>query len=403
MFYFNEQTESKGASVDRHVEPMEVEQSAQGKGDASLSPTSPDFKRDNTSDASETPAGPPPESTVMVGSETDSIPSSVGLQDDTMEVEQSDHSKGDTKSDDSGTMEKKYPCPPPKRTDAGKMQVSARERLQIYFHAILSMDFNLDQNEDRLFVWAGEETGSWESNAVELTVTKELGVHGFLVEGILVTDQAASIPYQYIVYSSKKATYEYEYIDSTHRAGRRSLSVNTKLLDEEAAWHQYDDIICASPSKDVSKRIIQGREIAGKMMLQTIFELLHSWNDIQLNCFMKRLIQFEQSYRKPSLYAGINKNMKKQLNKDVQKLLKQFILESVLPQLLKKGEGRSPTIQDQMKAAVIVLYVCKHYEIPLERAEVAGLCFALCLPNMPKDEFLQYWTDFTQPVVLLKK
>ena len=60
-FYFNEQTESKGASVDRHVEPMEVEQSAHGKEDASLSPTSPDFKRDNTSDASETAAGPTPE------------------------------------------------------------------------------------------------------------------------------------------------------------------------------------------------------------------------------------------------------------------------------------------------------------------------------------------------------
>ena len=50
--------------------------------------------------------------------------------------------------------------------------MSAKERLKIYFHAILSMDFNLDQNEDRLFIWAGEETGSWESNAVELTVTK---------------------------------------------------------------------------------------------------------------------------------------------------------------------------------------------------------------------------------------
>lgn len=50
--------------------------------------------------------------------------------------------------------------------------MSAKERLKIYFHAILSKDFNLDPNEDRLFVWAGEETGSWESNAVELTVTK---------------------------------------------------------------------------------------------------------------------------------------------------------------------------------------------------------------------------------------
>lgn len=62
---------------------------------------------------------------------------------------------------------------------------------------------------------------------------RELGVHGFLVEGILVTDQAVSIPYQYLVYSSKKATYEYEYIDFTHPTRRRSLCVKTNLLDDE--------------------------------------------------------------------------------------------------------------------------------------------------------------------------
>ncbi|CAB1319090.1 unnamed protein product [Coregonus sp. 'balchen'] len=387
---------SVGASVDQQVEPMEVEQSAHGKGDSSFSPTSPDFKRDNTNDASETLDGPLPKRYPKTFLLTGSIRSSVGPREDAMEVEQSVHRKGEVKSDASGTTDEKYPCPPPKRAATGQPQVWAKERLKIYFHAIISKDFDLDQNEDRLFVWAGEETGSWESNAVELSVTKDLGEHGFLVEGILVTDKSVSIPYQYLVYSSKKAKYKYEYIDSTHPTRRRCLSVKS---NEEGAWHQYDDIICASPTKDVSKRIIQGREIAGKIMLQTIFELLHSWNDIQLNSFMKQLIQFDQIYRKPSLYEGTNKNMRK---KEKKNLLKRFMLESVVPQLLKKGDGKSPIIQDHMRAAVIVLYVCKHYDIQLEKAEIAGLCFALCLPNLPKDEFLHYWTEFTQPVLLLR-
>lgn len=52
FIYFTEQPETIGSSVDPpEVEPMEIEQATDGKGDASFSPTSPDFKmepKDNT-------------------------------------------------------------------------------------------------------------------------------------------------------------------------------------------------------------------------------------------------------------------------------------------------------------------------------------------------------------------
>lgn len=58
------------------------------------------------------------------------------------------------------------------RITTGKKQVSARERLTIYFHAVLSKDFKLDPNEDRVFIRAGDHIGTWDTNAVELSVSR---------------------------------------------------------------------------------------------------------------------------------------------------------------------------------------------------------------------------------------
>lgn len=79
-------------------------------------------------------------------------------------------------------------------------------------------------------------------------------------------------------------------------------------------WHQYDDIICAEPSKNMLDRIkeklwpeqrknlIQGREIAGNIMLGTIFDLLTSWTDVNLRSFLIQLNQFYQVYAEPFVY-----------------------------------------------------------------------------------------------------
>lgn len=50
--------------------------------------------------------------------------------------------------------------------------IAARDRLTIYFHAVLSKDFKFDPEEDRVFVRAGFRIGTWEDNAVELFVTR---------------------------------------------------------------------------------------------------------------------------------------------------------------------------------------------------------------------------------------
>lgn len=48
--------------------------------------------------------------------------------------------------------------------------------------------------------------------------------------------------------------------------------------------------------------MIEGREIAGRVMLKTIFDFLTSWTDINLRNFITQLKQFHQVYGNPFVY-----------------------------------------------------------------------------------------------------
>lgn len=80
------------------------------------------------------------------------------------------------------------------------------------------------------------------------------------------------------------------------------------------------------------------------------------------------------------------------------------MLTRVIPQLLTDpSEGRMHYIQDRIKAAVIMLQVYRKFQIRLENGELARLCTMLCLPHLGKEDFLQYWTQFSQEVGCVKK
>lgn len=84
-------------------------------------------------------------------------------------------------------------------------------------------------------------------------------------------------------------------------------------------------------------------------------------------------------------------------------MLKEFMLTSVIPQLRKDGDGKMLYIRDPMRAAVIMLCVWKQHRLKLDNGELHQLCTVLCLPKQDKDNFLQYWTEFSQDVAILKK
>lgn len=53
---------------------------------------------------------------------------------------------------------------------------------------------------------------------------------------------------------------------------------------------------------DQRKNLIEGREIAGNIMLESIFDLLRIWTDTNLRSFLIQLNQFCQVYGDPFVY-----------------------------------------------------------------------------------------------------
>jgi len=87
----------------------------------------------------------------------------------------------------------------------------------------------------------------------------------------------------------------------------------------------------------------------------------------------------------------------------VSMLLKQFMMEHVTPELQTDSKGKSAFIKEPLKAALIMLYVWRQYYLKLENGALSRLCTALCLPKLPKDEFLSFWTDLTESFSEIKK
>lgn len=84
-------------------------------------------------------------------------------------------------------------------------------------------------------------------------------------------------------------------------------------------------------------------------------------------------------------------------------MLKELMQRELVPQLLKRKEGKMVYTNDPLNAAVIMLSVCKEYDIKLSDSENFHLCTHLCFPNLKKDEFSKYWVDFFQDVAFLRK
>lgn len=80
------------------------------------------------------------------------------------------------------------------------------------------------------------------------------------------------------------------------------------------------------------------------------------------------------------------------------------MIEHIIPELQKDGASKkSDYIKEPLKAALIMLYLWKQYDLTLDRAERNRLCSALCLPNLPKDDFIPFWTNVQQSFSCVKK
>uniref|UniRef100_A0A8C3GM39 RING-type E3 ubiquitin transferase n=1 Tax=Cairina moschata TaxID=8855 RepID=A0A8C3GM39_CAIMO len=275
--------------------------------------------------------------------------------------------------------------------------VNQSERVTVYFHAVLSKDFKLNPETHKVFIKAQGVPGyiDWNDNVCELNCTKQLGEHGYLIEGCVALAKESMnkcIPYKYWV-SCGEGQYEFIYKNSApNNFVNRCLYINSTLISD-GEWHQYDDIVCAKPSilenlknlfQDKKKDIVNGKKIAANIMLENIFSILGTWSPVNLMNFFSQLKQFHCVTKEPCVYSG-TKLAWDELDfgeQQVNELLLQYIRTIARPYLLPEGAEASQkdiAIKSKLALGLILLGVVELFNLPTTKEDLAALCCLLCL------------------------
>ncbi|XP_066836382.1 E3 ubiquitin-protein ligase RNF213 isoform X3 [Anser cygnoides] len=275
--------------------------------------------------------------------------------------------------------------------------VNQSERITVYFHAVLSKDFKLNPETHKVFIKAQGIPGyaDWKDNICELNCTKQLGEHGYLIEGCVALAKESlnkCIPYKYWV---SYGQYEFIYKNpvSNHYVNR-CLCIKSALISN-GEWHQYDDIVCAKPSipelikshillQDKKKDIVNGKIIAANIMLENIFSILGTWSPVNLKNFFSQLKQFHWVTKEPCVYSG-EKLPWDELNfgeQQVNDLLLRYIREIARPFLFPEGAEapqKGIAIKSKLALGLTLLKVVELFNLPITKEDLAALCSLLCL------------------------
>ncbi|XP_053850563.1 E3 ubiquitin-protein ligase RNF213 [Vidua macroura] len=277
--------------------------------------------------------------------------------------------------------------------------VRRNEGVTVYFHAILSKDFKLNPDTDKVFIRAQgiPSYTDWKDNICELNCTRHLGEHGYLIEGAVTLSREILdkyIPYKYWV-TCGKGEYEFIYKNSeSNQHVNRCLLVNRTFLNN-GEWHQYDDIVCAKPSKfkkyftfDKNKEVVEGKKIAANIMLESIFSILGTWSPDNLRNFFYQLKQFHNVAVAQRVFDGramlwIELNFS---TEQVNDLLLKYMKKIALPFLAPEAAPEDRVIQSKLALGLTILVVLENYSLFVPKSDLAELCSLLCLDHVsPQD------------------
>ncbi|XP_064378919.1 E3 ubiquitin-protein ligase RNF213 isoform X2 [Dromaius novaehollandiae] len=281
--------------------------------------------------------------------------------------------------------------------------VSQRDGVTVYFHAILSKDFKLNPEIHKVFIRAGGISGyeDWKDNICELNCTKHLAEHGYLIDGCVTLTKEnmdKSIPYKYWL-TCGEGQYEFIYKPSfADTIVNRCLFIRSDLINA-GEWHQYDDIVCAKPSRmksvlsriyrDNGKEVVEGKIIAANIMLENIFSILETWSPVNLRSFLSQLTQFYVVTREPWVYDD-RPMLWTELNfgKEVNDLLLKYMKKIALPFLDPEGASalqKDMVIKSKLALGLIILTVVEELNLPTSKDNLASLCSLLCLEKMSQN------------------
>ncbi|XP_068920216.1 E3 ubiquitin-protein ligase RNF213 isoform X2 [Petaurus breviceps papuanus] len=293
------------------------------------------------------------------------------------------------------------------------------ERIRVYFHAILSQDFLFDPDCDKVFIKGGEGLckNAWNSRVCEMYCTKKLGEHGFLIEGNMMVskDQVQrSIPYKYFIVRGSNQEYEFIY-KKPSKSGQyvnRCLFIKESIL-RSGEWHQYDDIICMKPYKslmtkvkdfltdDNTRKVVKGKFIAAKIMLDNVFSILSTWSTINLNGFLSQFSQFYFVVKKPMVYEDQAKEWEslgygeEEMKKELWNNMKSLFLD-------KNNDDSFWPLKSKLKMGIIILILAEVYAFPALEEDLISLCKLLCVDSISSTDLCQELKDIIEAYPNLK-
>ncbi|CAJ1060881.1 E3 ubiquitin-protein ligase rnf213-alpha-like isoform X2 [Xyrichtys novacula] len=281
----------------------------------------------------------------------------------------------------------------PSKLQAAQISSSSQD-MYVYFHAVTPKDWGSD---DKIYLMSGKLFGQWE-RGIEMSISRKIEGNRYLVEGqVLIPKNLIHerIPYKYAFMHSKhgfKTMYEAIYQKDGHEYINRCLSIRKELLTHEGEWHQYDDVIHPELKTNywqgqfsTKEIVIQGRNLAGSVMLNTIFELLTTWDQINVDNFFVLLHQFFHTYSSPVLHDGEEKQWGLPYGIDQVKTL--------LKNALRKDKE---CFLSPLHFGVVRLLIYNKYLIEDMKEQLSSLCDLLCLTWKPQHHFKDFWKKFAQ-------
>ncbi|XP_032899856.1 E3 ubiquitin-protein ligase rnf213-alpha-like [Amblyraja radiata] len=265
------------------------------------------------------------------------------------------------------------------------------EMVSIYFHAILSKDFKFNPCKDKVFIRSGSLADDWDTNILEMNVTKDLGEHGYLIEGCHSVHKdkiQKQHPYKYAVIRDNIMQYEFIYKSDSPKDCiiNRCLVINQHFLYERE-WHQYDDIICAPHDKGWADKLLdfirsekndikRGKQLAGEIMVDSIFDILTPWNEKNLKNFLRQLRQFYEVYKNPMVFErrpvtwfSLSFGMK-----DVQDILKDALKKMARRPNNQVSETKTHDVQSRLRTGILILVLSEAYGLEWLNSELAEVC-----------------------------
>lgn len=280
--------------------------------------------------------------------------------------------------------------------------VSRNGGVTVYFHAILSKDFKLNPDTHKVFIRAQDipPYASWEDNICELNCTRHLGEHGYLIEGaVTLTKEILDkyIPYKYWV-TCGKGDYEFIYKSPVSSDPVNRCLLIKKTLLNNGEWHQYDDIVCAKPSRlknvwqifagDKNKEVVEGKKIAAGVMLESIFSILGTWSPDNLRNFICQLRQFYCVAVAQRVFDGkampwVELNFS---TEQVNDLLLKYMRKIALPFLAPEAPPEDRVIKSKLALGLTILMVVEDLSLPAFKDDLANLCSLLCLDQVSQQD-----------------